>query len=255
MKPLVALALGLGLTACGSERARDATPGSAPAPKIVVAPSDTLRAGTLRGYVHLIGEAPTLPPMALGASDGCGTLRASAPSERLLVADTRIANVLLRVKSGPAASNDPAPSEPVVLDQRGCVFVPHVVVVRVGQPLALRNSDEFVHNVNVRSIRNQSSNRSIAPRDPDVHLRFEREERSIAVRCDLHPWMQAIVHVVDTPHVALTGSDGTFELTGLAPGDYEFELLHEWLGRVSLRATIGSDHGVEARIGLRVPTR
>ena len=254
MRRLAALSLVFGLAACGDEPAPDSTPKPS-STVFVVADSDAVPAGTLRGHVHLIGEAPALPPVALGASDGCGALRTTAPSERLLVRDARIANVLLRVKSGPAAADSPVPSEPAVLDQKGCVFEPHVVVVRVGQPLALHNSDPLVHNVNVRAKRNESSNRSVAPGAKDLQLVFGRAESSIPVRCDIHPWMQAFVHVVDTQHFALTGSDGTFELRGLAPGDYEIELIHEWLGRFSFRATVRSDRGLDATLGVRVPTQ
>lgn len=247
------LALVLGLAACGDEPAPDSKLNTPPATVFIVAESDGVPVATLRGHVHLIGEAPNLPPVALGASDGCGALRTTAPSERLLVREARIANVLLRVKTGPPPAEAPVPSEPVVLDQKGCLFEPHVAVVRVGQPLALHNSDPLVHNVNVRSKRNESSNRSIAPGAQDLKLVFESAESSIPVRCDIHPWMQAFVHVVDTPQFALTGENGTFELTGLAPGDYEFELIHEWLGRFSFRATLGSERGLEASLGLRVP--
>lgn len=248
------LALALGLVSCGSEAASDSTPNPSTSTVFVVADSDSIPAKTMRGHVHLIGEAPTIAPLELGASEGCGILRASAPSERLLVKDARIANVLLRVKSGPAGADAPVPTEPAVLDQKGCVFEPHVVVVQAGQPLSLRNSDPLVHNVNVRSRRNESSNRSVAPGAMGQQLVFERAENSIPVRCDTHPWMQAIVHVVDTPQHALSGEDGTFELTGLVPGVYDIELIHEWLGRFSFYVTVGDEHGVEARLGLRVPT-
>lgn len=253
MRRLATLALVWGLVSCGDEPAPASRPKPAADTVFVVADSDAVPVGTVRGHVHFIGEAPTLPPVALGASEGCGALRTTAPSERLLVQDGRIANVFLRVKAGPAAADATVPSEPVVLDQKGCVFEPHVVVVRVGQPLALHNSDPLVHNVNVRSKRNESSNRSVAPGAQGLQLVFESAESSIPVRCDIHPWMQAFVHVVDTPQFALTGADGTFELRGLAPGDYEFELVHEWLGRFSFRATVGGERGLEAQLGLHAP--
>lgn len=252
MRRLAALALGFGLVSCGDEPAPETTPKPA-STVFVVAGSDEVPAGTLRGHVHLIGVAPTLPPIALGASDGCGALRTTAPTERLLVNEGRVANVLLRVKSGPPFAMEPVPTELVVLDQKGCVFEPHVVVVRVGQPLAVHNSDPLVHNVHVQSRRNENSNRTLGPGTTDHRLVFTTAESSIPVRCDIHPWMQAFVHVVDSPHFALTGNDGTFELRGLTPGEYEFELIHEWLGRFSFRATVDAARGLDASLGLRIP--
>jgi len=218
--------------------------------------SAEIPASVVRGEVLLEGVAPVAPPILLGAADGCGSLRASAPAEKLLVSGGRIANVLVRVKSGPAPEQPWAvPTEPVLLDQRGCVFEPHVVAVRAGQPLHIRNSDPLLHNVNVRPsrARNDASNRSLGPRSSELEFVFPAAEAAIAVRCDIHPWMQAYVHVLDTPHFALTGADGSFELSGLAPGKYELEVVHEWLGKHAFEVALDPASGTRVTVTLALP--
>lgn len=172
------------------------------------------------------------------------------------MAEGRIANVLVRVKSGlsPDARWD-APSEPVLLDQQGCVFVPHVIALRSGQALQVRNSDPLVHNVNVRPTRprNDASNRSLAPHSNDLTLVFDAPETGIPLRCDIHPWMQASVHVLEHPFFALTRADGSFEIAGLPPGAYEFELVHEWLGKHTFEARLDEASGIEASLTLALP--
>lgn len=243
------------LAACGGSTAESGASGATrSALRVEITASAPV--GMLRGRVLLHGAAPVTPPILLGATDGCGSLRESAPAEKLLVAERRIANVLVRVKSGlsPDARWD-APSEPVLLDQQGCVFVPHVIALRSGQALQVRNSDPLVHNVNVRPTRprNDASNRSLAPHSNDLTLVFDAPETGIPLRCDIHPWMQASVHVLEHPFFALTRADGSFEIAGLPPGAYEFELVHEWLGKHTFEARLDEVSGIEASLTLALP--
>ena len=50
------------------------------------------------------------------------------------------------------------------------------------------------------------------------------------VKCDVHPWMGAFVHVLDHPFFSVTGDDGTFTISGLPPGNYTVTAWHETLG-------------------------
>lgn len=241
-----------GLVACGPAAEAPREPSAPP----VVRASDALAAGVVRGIVELLGEAPPRRPVLAGASDGCGTLASQALSETLVVEGGRIANVLVRVKSGlPPGSAWPVPAAPVVLDQRGCIYQPHVVVVRAGQTLLVRNSDPLLHNVNARPARggNEAFNRNHAPGTAELELQFPQPETAIPFRCDVHPWMAAYVHVLEHPFFALSGPDGTFELSGLPPGEYELEAVHEWLGRQTFRVELGTQRGVEVELRFRVP--
>ncbi len=68
-------------------------------------------------------------------------------SEQYVVKDGKLQNVFVYVKDGLGNKIYPAPSTPVVLDQKGCRYVPHVIGVQVGQPVEFTNSDPTMHNI------------------------------------------------------------------------------------------------------------
>jgi plastocyanin len=204
-------------------------------------------AGSIRGRVEFRGTPPARISLEMGTSDACSG--GSALSESLVVANGRVAGVLVRISRGLSPTVKwPAPSEPVVLDQRGCVFAPHVVAVRVGQPLRVHNDDATVHNVRAKSVRTEAANVNAHhfPGGPDLEFVYTEPETAMSVQCDYHPWMQAWVHAVDHPFFAVTGGDGSFELRGLAPGRYEIECVHETLGKRSFELQLGAERGLEA---------
>lgn len=207
-------------------------------------------ADTLRGVVRFVGAPPARRPLPVSAGTGCGD---GAPStDTLIVTDGRVADVLVHAKRGVKPETvAPAPSEFVLLDQRGCVYSPHVVALRVGQPLAVRNSDSITHNVNAKPQRSERFNVSQTPGAPDLVQRFERPELSIPLGCDIHPWMSARVHVLDNDAFGLTSPDGEFEIHGLAPGAYRFEAQHEWLGSVDFDVEFDGIHGVAVELEFR----
>jgi len=63
-------------------------------------------------------------------------------------------------------------------------------------------------------------------------------ELSVVVKCDVHPWMLAWVHVVEHPFYQVTGKDGAYSLAGLPPGTYEIEARHERFPNASLIAQV-----------------
>src|SRR6185437_3654252 len=90
----------------------------------------------------------------------------------------------------------PPRAEPTVLDQKGCVFTPHVVAVMVGQPLQIKNSDPLAHNVNVMAVNNIPANLG-QPGESETETEKFQSPEVFRVKCDMHPWMEAWVRVVD----------------------------------------------------------
>lgn len=139
-----------------------------------------------------------------------------------------IANVLVYVKSK-VEGKFAAPKEAVVLDQNKCVYKPHIVVVQVGQTLTIKNSDDTMHNIHGTPAANKEFNEGQGKAGMTSDKQFTIPEIGIKVKCDVHSWMNAWLHVIEHPFHAVTGADGKFTIKGLPAGAYELEVWHEKL--------------------------
>ena len=123
--------------------------------------------------------------------------------------------------------------DPIKLDNKGCRFEPHVVMVQTGQQLEVYNSDQGVgHNTNAELAKNPKFN-AIVSNDKPLLQKFQKSEAYPApVACNVHPWMKAYLLVRDNPYMAVTGKDGSFEIANLPAGKHEFLFWHESVGNV-----------------------
>ena len=112
------------------------------------------------------------------------------------------------------------PTTPVVLDQKDCMYLPHVLGVMVGQPLKVVSSDPTTHNIHFMSTQNPNWNQTQPPGAPSLIHKFTRPEIMIMVHCNEHPWMSAYVAVTNNPFYAVTGAQGTFTIQNVPPGEY-----------------------------------
>jgi plastocyanin len=224
-------------TACGSgpsESAAPRSPEGAPAGKKV----DPATAGTINGRVTFAGTPPR--PAELKITDSkCPDANQPARDESIAVADGGLANVFVYIKDGVTGYAFQVPSEPVKLDQDGCMYTPRVLGVRVGQPLNVINSDPAPHNVHAAAKVNQQVNTGQPFKGMVYTHSFSASEIMVPFKCDIHPWMIAYVGVVDHPYFAVSARDGTFTLKEVPPGTYTVEAWHEKLGTRTASVTIG----------------
>ena len=115
-----------------------------------------------------------------------------------------LANVVIYVKSGLAGYRFDAPHDAVALDQKGCMYQPHVLALMVNQPLAIRNDDATIHNIHPVPKTNEQWNRSQTPGAPPLITSFAKPELAIAVECNVHPWMRSYLFVFAHPYFAVT---------------------------------------------------
>ena len=141
-------------------------------------------------------------------------------------ANNEVKNCVIYVKDG-AKLGGQAKTDPVVLDQKGCIYSPHVVVAMVGQELKARNSDSFLHNVHGLAKDNQEFNFPQQQQGQENKIDGTKAVETYMVKCDVHPWMKAWVVVLDHPFFAVTGDDGTFKIPGLKDGKYTLICWHE----------------------------
>ena len=131
------------------------------------------------------------------------------------------------------------PVGPVVLDQQVCMFQPHVLAMQAGQPLVVKNSDPFLHNVHSQSTVNDVFNMAMPTANAGERADPQPKAPEIfKVKCDVHPWMTGWVAVFDHPYFAVTGDDGTFAVKGLPDGTYTLRAWHERYGTKDQTVTV-----------------
>ena len=225
----------------GEPGAAPAAEGSAPAapgaPAGAQGPSGT---ATVSGAITYSGEVPNLKPVNMGADPACAAKHTGdVPNSALVLGDNQsLGNVLVYVKSGLPAGQWSAPAEPAVIDQRGCIYEPHVVGVMKGQEVKFLNSDGILHNVHALPQTNQAFNIAMPAERKEASHTFEQPEEAFRVKCDVHPWMNAYIRVLEHPYFATTGPDGQFSIPNLPAGTYELEAWHEKLGTQTQSVTV-----------------
>ncbi|MBI3697762.1 MAG: carboxypeptidase regulatory-like domain-containing protein [Acidobacteria bacterium] len=226
----------------GGEKKEEAAKEAAPAAGGPVTKVDPATAATITGKVSFAGKAPAKRPILMDAEPDCKGLHATPAYVEEVVANANgtLANVFVYVKAGLEGKNFEPASTPVMLDQQGCIYKPHVIGVRIGQKLSVSNSDPTTHNVHPMPKANREWNQSQPPKGQPIEKEFARPEVMIAVKCNVHPWMRSYIGVVEHPFYAVTGDTGAFEIKGLPPGDYTLEAWHEKFGTAEQKVTLAT---------------
>ena len=199
---------------------------------------DRFGTAAIRGVVRFEGKRPRRQPMKMRGDRACAHQETTVFSPGLTISESGgVPHVFVYVKEGVEGTYT-APTEVVSLDQKGCMFAPHVFGLQVGQPLRIVNSDATVHNVHSLTKRNAGFNLSQPVKGAESIRRFVRPEVMIKFRCDVHGWMEAYCGVLSHPFFAATNSDGEFEIGRLPPGRYAIEAWHEYWGTLRAEASV-----------------
>ena len=202
-------------------------------------------ASTITGIITFDGKAPTLRPLAMDADPDCAKKHTAPVANEMLAlgSGSTVGNVIVWVSKGlPAGKTYPAPTTPVVIDQNGCQYKPHVMGIMVGQPYRILNSDGILHNIHTLPKLNTSFNRGQPATVKEMTTTFPKPEGMFQIKCDVHPWMSAYIGVFTHPFFAVTKPDGKFSIAGLDAGTYEITAWHERLGTQTASITVtGSD--------------
>jgi plastocyanin len=175
----------------------------------------------------------------MSADPACAMSATPNTTEQLVVADHHLANVYVYIKSGLPASTAPANTPPVVLDQKGCRYIPHVIALQQGGSIEFKNSDPTMHNIHTTPDNgSQPIDISETPMGTPETRTFTAAQTMLPVRCNNHPWMQAFINVAANPYFAVTGPDGSFTLPNLPPGTYTLAAVQEKLGEQDIQVTV-----------------
>ncbi|RKY19535.1 MAG: TonB-dependent receptor [Planctomycetota bacterium] len=221
------------------------------APVAVVEPSAPAAApkavAGVSGKILFRGEAPAVvkidmvsDPYCVGAHDG------DVGTQSVVVgADGGLANVFVSL-TGVPDERYKAPKTPVVLDQLGCMYQPHVFGIVKKQDIEIRNSDDTLHNIHAVPRSNKEFNIGMPEKGMKVTKTFKKDEDSIMIKCDVHPWMVAYCFSMEHPYFGVSAADGSVTINNasdLEDGEYGVRIWHETLGESSGTVTIEGGAG------------
>jgi len=156
--------------------------------------------------------AAPAPPAALpAAGDSPGRVEGKAP------ASTGSAAVVVVLEPRTAREFAPQTDKPV-MDQVGQTFGPDVLLVRTGQPVEFRNSDDTLHNVHVDHDERREPAFNVAIPTGGTYIYSFKHDGFYRVGCDIHPAMAATIFSATTPFVTLAEPDGRFTFDDVPPG-------------------------------------
>jgi hypothetical protein len=211
-------------------------------------PSPTTSAGTavIKGVVTFAGIVPASKPISMSADPSCSKQHSRPVLTQEVVADSKggLQYAIVFVADGLGDRTFDPPTQPVVISQKGCLYEPHLLVVRANQPFEVVNDDPTSHNIHPTPANNREWNKAELP-GASVEEAFAREEIAIPVKCNIHPWMRGYIAVLKNPYFAVTKQDGSFDLPNLPPGTYTIKAWHEKLGTATQTITIGANQTKE----------
>jgi hypothetical protein len=214
-------------------------------PERTPTPLDMATVGTVSGTVFFEGEPPERKPIRIGGFPACAGAHEEPPlDESVIVTAGRLRNVFVYIKEGLGDRVFAVPTEPVVMDQKGCIYSPHVAGVQVYQPVLFLNSDSLLHNVHSEPEKSKPFNFVMPVAGLERTTQYTAEEVAAFVQCDVHAWMGAYIGIVDHPYFAVSAADGTWSIGNLPPGDYILEAWHETYGTRTESFTLGPAGGV-----------
>ncbi len=120
----------------------------------------------------------------------------------------------------------------VVIDQPQCAFVPHVVAIREGQNLLVKNSAPIPHSIkwDVNPTVNTGGNTTIQPNGKYSVEGLKAQKIPVKLSCGFHGWMSGWAGVFNHPYFAVTDENGNFEIKNAPAGNFRLMVWQEAIG-------------------------
>jgi hypothetical protein len=225
-----------------AQKIREALRGEGSGAAAAAAPVGTGWA-TLKGTFTFDSGAPAMPPYnVVKDPEVCAPGGQPRAQEFLLVDDATkgIANIVVFARNASRVHESAQPSnEPLVFDQKDCVFLTHVLGVPVGAQVQIKNSDPVGHNTKIDGT---SFNQMIPANGVTLWTAQKEQASPMGVHCNVHPWMIAYMLPRKNSYFAVTAKDGTFEIPNLPAGEeIELQIWHEHAAGSQGRLFVESD--------------
>jgi plastocyanin len=205
--------------------------------------------GAIKGTVVLKGKAPERKEVNMKSDPYCAKQPAIQEEDVVVGKGGALKNVVVRIAKG-LSGTFPAPATEVVMDQHACSYQPHVAVAQAGQVVAVKNSDQTLHNVHTYKGPSTLFNQAQVFGTPPIKKKAPSVGDVVKFKCDVHPWMTGYLVVTDNPYYAITGEDGSFNIADVPPGEYTVEAWHEKLGTKTSTLKVAAGKPAELKIEL-----
>jgi plastocyanin len=199
--------------------------------------------GTVSGTVKIQGAPPAAKTIEVTKDkEVCG--QHEIKNESVVVAagggiENAVVSITAISKGKLMAADSP------VLDQRGCAYVPHVLLFPAGSTVKINNDDGILHNIHTYSTKNPPVNMAQPKFKKTIEAKFDQPE-VIRVTCDAHGWMEGWFIAEDHPYYAKTDASGNYTLTDVPAGDYELKVWQEKLGEKTQKITVTAGGSAKA---------
>ncbi len=217
-------------------------------------PLDASTTGTIVADVRVDGTVPPMQELRMSGFAECsGQHQGPVLAGDMLAKDGKVQNAFVYLKDGLGDRVFAVPTDPVVIDQKGCQYAPRVAGAQVEQPIEFLNSDPMLHNVHGTPKDSSGWNVALARKGAERIIKVAKPEVMISVRCDLHPWMQGWLGVLDHPYFAVTGPDGRVTIENVPPGEYTVAVWHERFGTSESRVALPAKGKTDVAFTLKAP--
>ena len=190
--------------------------------------------GSISGTITFAGDAPEVKPVEV-TKDTKVCAQTQKYDESLVVGENKgIKNAVVSISNIPNGKDF---GEAMVLDQKECVYTPHIVLTPAGSELEILNNDGILHNIHTYSEANPAFNQAQPKFKKKLKKKFDQPE-VVRVECDAHGWMKGWIVVMDHPYYAVTDGEGEFSLSDVPAGEYEVKIWHETLGETMQKVTV-----------------
>ncbi len=185
---------------------------------------------------------PTWSETTASSAGACGD---KVPDRSLTVGEGgALAQVVVSLADGASLPAEGATAPPAVLDQKRCSYEPSALAARAGSTLEVRNSDPVMHNVRAVSGAQSVFNVAMPLEGMSLKKPLPAAPGTVQVKCDVHPWMHAVVRTFDHPYFTTTDEQGRFRLE-VPEGTHTLVLWHERLPELSKPITVKAGETVQ----------